>query len=63
MRKFTAIIESSTPPQDINSIWVYKGTMKYFSNGKWINMQLTTSTEDPTGYSYEHPQQENNISE
>lgn len=63
MRKFTAIIESSTPPQDINSMWVYKGTIKYFSNGKWVNIQLTTSTEDSTEQSQESPQQENNISE
>ena len=20
---------------DINSVWLYKGTMKYFNNGEW----------------------------
>lgn len=47
MRKFTAIIESSTPPIDTNAIWLYKGVLNYYSNGKWVRI-VTKDTDTPT---------------
>lgn len=37
MRRLLNIIESPTPPST-NVLWIYKGTARYFSNGKWIEI-------------------------
>lgn len=35
MRKLLGIIEDDTPPQTCY-LWLYKGVIKYFRNGKWV---------------------------
>ena len=47
MRRFTTIMESTTPPPT-NSIWVNKGKLKYFSNGKWREFQPSIDLSDYT---------------
>lgn len=37
MRQINNIVESAFPP-NTNSMWLYKGTAKYFSNGKWTTI-------------------------
>lgn len=37
MRRIQLIIESPTAPST-NALWLYKGTAKYFSNGKWVSL-------------------------
>ena len=47
MRRFTTIMESPTPPPT-NSIWVNKGKLKYFRNGKWSEFQPSIDLSDYT---------------
>ena len=47
MRRFATIMESTTPPPT-NSIWVNKGKLKYFSNGKWREFQPSIDLSDYT---------------
>lgn len=45
MRRFATIMESPTPPPT-NSIWVNKGKLKYFRNGKWSEFQSSIDLSD-----------------
>lgn len=39
-------MESAYPPTDINSIWLYKGELKYFRNGKWNSIGNTINWDE-----------------
>ena len=41
MRTFKGIIESSTPPS-IHHIWIHNGEAKYFADGKWQTLNITS---------------------
>lgn len=35
MRKFRAIVQSITEPNDKELLWIKEGTMHYYNVGKW----------------------------
>lgn len=41
MRTFKGIIESPTPPS-IHHIWIHNGEAKYFADGKWQSLKITS---------------------
>lgn len=48
MRKIKNIIVSPTPPST-DSIWLNKGTFKYFNDGEWVSIENKVSVDNPEG--------------
>lgn len=35
MRKFRAIVQTNKEPEDIHTLWYYKGILRYYDDGEW----------------------------